>query len=524
MPLVLGLDSSTQSVSAVVIDVDSKSIIHEESVSFGEDLPDYGQPSGFIPGGENGEVHSDPLMWLDALELVFSRLASSPVEMSRIVAVSGSGQQHGSVYLDEGFADALENMDPRKTLKGQILSHLTRQTAPIWMDTSTSAECSEITRALGGDSAVCSRSGSIAIERFTGPQIRRFAKASYDGWELTGVIHLVSSFMASVVAGRNVGIDYGDGAGMNLLNLASGDWDEDLLKATAPDLRAKLPLPKPSGTVVGTVSQFFVENYGMNADCKVVLFSGDNPCSLVGMGASKPGKVVISLGTSDTLFAAMPDPRTDPNGFGHVFGNPMGGFMSLICFLNGSLAREKVRDDLGLDWSDFDREGLDQTPPGNLGRGMLPFFGPEITPRVSSSAPVYFGWKELEREPAAVVRALLEGQFINMKVHSRWLGVSPETIFLTGGASKNTGIAQTVADVFGVPVSRLSVAGSAALGAAMRAANAVCGIPIASLEGAFCQPEAGSTVVPGEGTGKIYQELEQKWVSALHEAFPLPKD
>ena len=108
MPLVLGLDSSTQSVSAVVIDVDSKSIIHEESVSFGEDLPDYGQPSGFIPGGENGEVHSDPLMWLDALQLVFSRLASSPVEMSRIVAVSGSGQQHGSVYLDEGFADALE--------------------------------------------------------------------------------------------------------------------------------------------------------------------------------------------------------------------------------------------------------------------------------------------------------------------------------------------------------------------------------------------------------------------------------
>jgi xylulokinase len=155
---------------------------------------------------------------------------------------------------------------------------------------------------------------------------------------------------------------------------------------------------------------------------------------------------------------------------------------------------------------------------------MLPFFGSEITPRVTSSEAVYFGWPEGEREPAAVVRALLEGQFLNMKVSSRWLGVSPETIYLTGGASKNTGIAQTVADVFGVPVSRLSVPGSAALGAAMRAANAVCGISLDSLEAAFCQPDSGSTVQPREGTGKIYEELEQKWVSALHEAFPLLKD
>jgi len=330
--------------------------------------------------------------------------------------------------------------------------------------------------------------------------------------------------MASVLAGKSVAIDHGDGAGMNLLNLASGGWDDELLEATAPGLRAKLPSPEPSATVAGNVSRFFVENYGMNADCKVVLFSGDNPCSLVGMGASKPGKVVISLGTSDTLFAAMPEPRTDPNGFGHVFGNPMGGFMSLICFLNGSLAREKVKDGLGLNWSDFDREGLEQTPVGNLGRGMLPFFGSEITPRVTSSEPVYFGWPEGEKEPAAIVRSLLEGQFLNMKVSSKWLGVAPKTIYLTGGASKNTGIAQTAADVFGVPVSRLSVAGSAALGAAIRAANAVIGISLDALEAAFCQPERGSTVQPREGTGEIYEELEQKWVSALHEAFPLLKD
>jgi xylulokinase len=220
----------------------------------------------------------------------------------------------------------------------------------------------------------------------------------------------------------------------------------------------------------------------------------------------------------------MPEPRTDPNGFGHVFGNPMGGFMSLICFLNGSLARERVKEDLGLGWSDFDREGLARTPVGNEGRLMLPFFGPEITPRVESGDAVYRGWADGQRDPASVVRALLEGQFLNMKVHSRWLGVAPETIYLTGGASQNDGIAQTVANVFGVPVSRLSVAGSAALGAGMRAAQAACGVSLESLEEAFCQPEEGSTVVPEEGSGEIYEELEQKWVAALHEAFSLPND
>jgi len=420
----------------------------------------------------------------------------------------------------------VQSFDPWRDLKSQILPHLMRQSSPIWMDTSTGDECAEIATAMGGNVEVCRRSGSIVIERFTGPQIRRFAKMDLDGWNLTGVVHLVSSFMASLLAGKSVAIDYGDGAGMNLLNLASGDWDDDLLEATVPGLRGKLPPVEASATVAGKVSKYFVEKHGFSPDCEVVLFSGDNPCSLVGMGGATPGKVVISLGTSDTLFAAMPEPRTDPNGYGHVFGNPMGGFMSLICFLNGSLAREAVKDDLGLDWSAFEKEGLAATPAGNDGRLMLPFFGPEITPRLESSQAVYVGWPPAtgpgERDPAAVVRAVLEGQFLNMKVHSGWLGVEPETIYLTGGASENDGIAQTVANVFGVPVSRLGVSGSAALGAAMRAAHAACGVDLAELEAAYCQPEEGPTLQPDAGVGEIYAELEQKWVSALHDSYSLP--
>ena len=82
------------------------------------------------------------------------------------------------------------------------------------------------------------------------------------------------------------------------------------------------------------------------------------------------------------MFAAMREPRTDPKGYGNVFGNPAGGFMCLICFANGSLAREEVRARVGLSWPEFERAILERTKPGNDGNWMLPYFVPEMTPKV----------------------------------------------------------------------------------------------------------------------------------------------
>lgn len=489
----LGLDSSTQSLSATVIDPAAGKIVAEVSVNFGADLPEYEAPSGFIPGGEYGIVHSDPRMWLDALDLCLARL-SEVCDLSTVKSVAGSGQQHGSVYLRRCFPDKLAAMSPEKSLKEQLQGCLTRDTSPIWMDSSTSAECAEIAEAVGGNAEVCRRTGSIMIERFTGSQIRRFAKSEPEAYAETGIIHLVSSYIASILAGQISPIDTGDGAGMNLMNLAEADWDLEMVAATAEDLAGKLPPIGPANTVVGKISSYFVEKYGFSGSCDIVAFSGDNPCSLVGMGASQPGKVVISLGTSDTLFAAMPEPVTDPNGFGHVFGNPLGGYMSLICFMNGSLAREALKDELGLAWEDFDLGSLAQSSPGNGGKVTAPFFNNEITPRLSSDGPRSAGFDGNETV-SEKVRALLEGQFLNMKLHSEWLGVTPEQIYLTGGASQNDGIAQLVADVFQAPVARLAVTGSAGLGAAMRAAAAT-GVCVRELEERFCAPEPGSTREP----------------------------
>lgn len=510
----LGLDSSTQSLSALVIDPASGRITHEESVNFGEDLPQYQSPSGFIPDGPDGEVHADPRMWIEAIDLLFSRL-SEKADLGSIEAVACSGQQHGSVYLDDSFASRLAGLDAASPLLGQLAPALSRATAPIWMDTATGAECREIAGAVGGDEEVCRRSGSIAVERFTGPQIRRFFKQEPEAYAETAVIHLVSSFVGSILAGRNIAIDHGDGAGMNLLNLRSLDWDADLLEATAPNLGDKLPAGAPSATPAGEISSYFASKYGIPRSCKVILSTGDNPSSLVGMGATAPGTFVISLGTSDTFFAAMSEPVTDPAGFGHVFGNPAGGFMSLICFRNGSLSREQLRDDLGLSWDDFDVAGLGKTPAGNEGRTMLPFFGPEITPRHDFTGPVR---NFSDDAPAEVqVRALLEGQFLNMRLHSEWLGEKPTLIRLTGGASENDGIAGLIANIFQAPIERFAVANGAALGAAIRAAHA-CGNDLTQLTAAFCQPAADSRIDPDPDLAAVYDEAMARYQTLLAEA------
>jgi xylulokinase len=155
-------------------------------------------------------------------------------------------------------------------------------------------------------------------------------------------------------------------------------------------------------------------------------------------------------------------------GEGHVFASPSTGFMSLICFVNGSLAREKVREQVGLSWEEYE-ESVANTKPGNGGKIMLPYFDEEITP-MSQHAQVYrFGLEE--SDGAANCRAVLEAQFMSMRLHSSWMP-KPKSISVTGGASQNKTILQIIANVFGAEVKRLKTTGGAGLGAALRAYQA----------------------------------------------------
>ena len=178
--LFLGLDSSTQSLSAVIIDADRRKVVYEKSLNFDQALPQYGTQNGVLPNADPLVKHSSPLMWAEALDLLFSEMKKDGVPLGQILAISGSGQQHGSVYLNNKAAKILANLNPTQSLVENLHGVFSRKTSPIWMDSSTAEECAEIRTKLGGIEATAKATGSDAFERFTGPQIRKFAKTEAD--------------------------------------------------------------------------------------------------------------------------------------------------------------------------------------------------------------------------------------------------------------------------------------------------------------------------------------------------------
>jgi xylulokinase len=493
--LYLGLDSSTQSLTAIVIEVasDQVRVVWEHSLNFDEAFPQFGTEKGVLPNADPLVKVSSPVMWVTALEGMMGQLASSGVELGRLRAISGSAQQHGSVYLK---ADGT----------------LAREVAPIWMDSSTRDQCRQITEALGGPDVLAQRTGSRAFERFTGPQIRKFYQTDPRAYAATARIHLVSSFLASRLIGGDAPLDPGDGSGMNLMDLATQDWWPEAVEATAPDLAARLPRIVPSATVIGTLARSWCSQFGL-PEARVVAWTGDNSSSLVGTGMVSGDSLVVSLGTSDTIAGLMNQPRVDASGTGHVFGAPTGDYMGITVFKNGSLARERIRDGFGMDWAAFSRV-LRSTPPGNNGRLLFPWFDPEITPDVPVPG-VHRVNLEPNDEPGNV-RAVVEGQMMSMAIHSRWMGVDARVIHATGGAAANRDVLQIMANVFDSEVYQFKVGNAACLGAALRAWHADAAasghpIPWEEVVRDLAGPLVQSRVSPEPTAVRTYAALTQQY-------------
>ena len=452
----LGIDASTQGIKALVYDTDTRTVVTTVAVNFGRDLPEFNSPDGFLPNADPLVRRADPRMWRAALDRVLAKLQDA-VDTSRIAAVGGDGQQHGSVYLNARWDASMDG------------DYFARAVSPIWMDSSTAAECRALDARFGA--ALPARTGSPAIERFTGPQIMKFAKDDPAAFAATTRIHLVSSFLCSLLAGEDAPVDIGDGAGMNLLNLSTLDWDREICDFISPDLAAKLPrIARPGEKTTLKLAPYFAK-FGLTPGIPVVPFTGDNPASLVGTGADRPGVAVVSLGTSDVFFAAMDRFQTDPGGCGHVFGNPSGGYMSLACIKNGSLAREKVRALVGCDYAFFDEGAFAEVGARAKDLRAFPYFESEITPlHPATGIEANFDWEHASA--AEKVVSVIRGQVLNLFERTRWIGAF-DVIRVTGGASRSKGLRETIAEIFGARVETLDVPDSAALGGALLAARAL---------------------------------------------------
>ena len=388
MPLYLGIDCSTQGLTAIVIEIDgdTRRVVFNQSLNYDRDFPEYATNGGVIYG-DDGEVQAPPAMWANALDRMLARVArSAELDVDNLRAISGSAQQHGSVYLNPRSQEVLRTLNPTRNLAPQLSTIFSRARSPVWLDASTGKQCREIETALGGADRVTALTGSPPCERFTGPQIRKFAAEQPNAYADTARVHLVSSYLASLLAERDAPIEPGDGSGMNLMDLREQRWSQEALDATAPDLAARLPPIGRSWEIFGTLSPYWQKRYAL-PPAAIVPWTGDNPSSLIGTGIIHDRVVAVSLGTSDTVFALTTEPAGPSS---HVFRSPTGDYMNLVCFRNGSLAREWVRMEYGLDWDAVAL--LLERAPGNDGWLMLPWLEIESTPRIAPAGLRRFGF------------------------------------------------------------------------------------------------------------------------------------
>lgn len=466
----LGFDFSTQQLKVVAVDGNLQ-VLHQDNVQFDSDLPEFRTQGGVHIQADRLTVTSPVLMWVQALDKLLEKMRRSGFDFSRVRALSGSGQQHGSVFWRKGAAETLRTLDPDLELHHALQDSFSARDSPVWMDSSSRAQCEALQTAVGGALRLAQITGSRAYERFTGNQIAKMYQTRPEEFQQTERISLVSSFSASLFLGQYASIDFSDGSGMNLLDIRSRNWSEICLNATAPDLKRLLGAPVPSTSVLGPVCSYFIRRYGFCENCSVVAFTGDNPASLAGMRL-QPGDIAVSLGTSDTVFLWLQTPR--PALEGHIFCSPVStqDYMALLCFKNGSLVRERVRDAVGGTWEQFS-SALRHTPLGNNGNIGFFFDVVEILPPAVGVHRFDADDVQVSSFPSeAEVRALVEGQFLSKRLHAERLGHSiiPGTrVLATGGASSNREILQVLSDVFTAPVFTIDNSNSACLGSAYRA-------------------------------------------------------
>ncbi|KAG9417206.1 hypothetical protein AC1031_001596 [Aphanomyces cochlioides] len=531
MALFLGLDCSTQSMTGVVIQSDdansSFTVLASASCQFDQTLPHYGTSNGVLI--HDGHVEVPSLMLVEALDIMLEdlqvALEKTGHSFSEIKAVSGSGQQHTTVFWHH---DSLEL--PTVGLLSAFFKEKNVFFPPngrSWMDSSTTKYCRQLEEALGGAQRMADLTGSRAYERFTGIQLLSLGEI-----DQVSRVSIVSSMLTSLFRGEYSPIDQSDASGMNLMDIRSRKWSPEVLGAIekingprkATLTRYLINDPVPSHKSLGGIAPYFTKNYSFSPDCVVIPFSGDNPCTLAGMGLSQPGDIGISLGTSGCVFAVGSSDDIQPSGSeGHVFVNPIdtSTYMAMLCYKNGSLARENVRNRRAdSSWETFSRL-MEQSPPGNNGYLGFFFLQPEITPVVpaesesqtlsgiygydSQGKPVDFS----ELPPEVEVRAIVEWQCLSMYFYTQKLyrGVMKRLI-VGGGASANQTLLDTIANVYNGPVYvEVSRVNTAALGGALRAQHGYnCSLQEADLP--FTPAVKWELkAVPNENIHAVYKEI-----------------
>jgi D-xylulose kinase len=498
--LILGIDSGTQSTKVVVVDATNGKVLASASQAY--DL---------IPNLPPGAKEQHPRTWRQATaQSIKKALKSAHAQAQEVQAIGISGQQHGFVPLDKG---------------GEVI-----RPAKLWCDTSTAAECEEITGKVGGLKATIRTLGNAVLPGFTASKILWLKKHEPKNFKRLATVLLPHDYLNYWLTGRAI-MEYGDASGTALMDVRRRKWSEPVLKAIDADLGSKLPSLMPSDQPVGTLQVATAKELGLNTDVWVSAGGGDNMMGAIGTGNTQEGVVTASFGTSGTIYACAEKPVVDPQGEIAAFCDSTNRWLPLLCTMNVTVATEMVRDCFGWDVSRLDAT-IARATAGAGGIVLVPYLEGERTPNVPDGTGVFLGVNQRTMTAGNLARAAMEGVTLGMNYGLRRLaelGVKAQQIRATGGGAKSKIWRQIMADIFDAEVVTLKVSEGAAYGAALQAlwcwrrqkGEKVC---ITEITDAFVKLNRNETAEPIAKNAALYREiqaLQDATSQALRQVFRL---
>lgn len=426
-PLVVGVDSSTQSTKALVVDVATGRIVAS------------GQAPHTVTSGAGRE--SDPDEWWSALGEALHQCGAAAHEAA---AVSVGGQQHGLVTLDA---------------QGRPV-----RPALLWNDVRSAPQAQRLIEQLGGAKAWAERVGSVPGPSFTITKWAWLTEHEPEAARATAAIRLPHDYLTERLTGEGT-TDRGDASGTGWWASASESYDEEILAMAGVD-GALLPRVVRPGEVAGTVRDGSGLPFAKGT--LVAPGTGDNAAAALGLGL-RPGTPVLSLGTSGTVYAVSRNRTTDATGTVAGFADARGGWLPLACTLNCTLAVDRVAALLGRE-----REAVE--PGGAV--TLLPYLDGERTPALPGASGLLYGLRH-DTTPGQLLQAAYDGAVhsllgaVDLVLESDADRAAP--LLLIGGGARGATWQQTVRRLSGRPVQIPEAKELVALGAAAQAAGVLTG-------------------------------------------------
>jgi xylulokinase len=187
--------------------------------------------------------------------------------------------------------------------------------------------------------------------------------------------------------------------------------------------------------------------------------------------------VVVSVGTSGTVFAVSERPAADPSGAVAGFADATGRFLPLVCTLNAARVLDAAAAMLGVDHQRLSELALG-APAGAGGLTLVPYLEGERTPNRPHATGALHGLRLGNSTPACLARAAVEGLLCGLADGLDALvaeGVEARRVLLIGGGARSEALRRIAPAVLGHPVVVPPAAEYVADGAARQAAWVLAG-------------------------------------------------